>query len=388
MKKAICSIYVVIWMLYCVHWFCPGHVPLLDRFSSVLLAISFMMSLFVIIKGYNKYGISNVLCDGFFPLILMFLIYGSLYLAFEDSLYVMGKEVRKGSYLIGVLRTFVPVYTFYYMVKLGMMNTAMMRKFFFIIYVFLIWLNSRMVFFRGTTEFTNNMGYDFVYFIPFVLLFRNRPVGMFVLLSSILWFVMSCNKRGAVLIAVVLTIYILTRVISLRNKKGRVAFILAVIFTIGAVLYVSSYIADNEFFRGKIEMTVEGDDSGRTIIQRHLLDVMLNRSTIGRLLFGYGADGTLRIGTNYAHNDLVEIFVNNGFFGALIFLYFWIRVFGSWIKMRNDKIAFSLYGSIIIACFMSSLFSMFYSAIPFYLSMIWGYSVALHEDDICKYQES
>ncbi len=383
MGKTISNFYIIIWLTYCVHWFTAGYWGWVDRLSNGLLLIAFLMSFVIIIYGYKRFGITKNLTKGYVPLLLMFVGYGLFHVAFGDRLYVGsgGKAINNASYTIGVLRTFLPIYAFYYLKKFKMINDSMLRKWFVVLIIFLVFLNSRVVFFRGTDEFTNNMGYNFVYLIPFVLLFRKKPVWMFVLLSVLLFLVVSCNKRGAILIAFLLTLYIIGSMVNLRTRRGRNTLIIASVFVVGLMLFTLTYLEKNEFLQNRIEMTLEGDDSGRSSIRRNIMNVMFGQSSFFRLLFGYGADGTLAIGSNYAHNDWLEIFVNNGFFGLVLFIFFWKSLYVSWKKMRVSPYLSTLFGCVFIICLASSLFSMFYSTIPFYLTMIWGYSFASLEKD-------
>ena len=58
---------------------------------------------------------------------------------------------------------------------------------------------------------------------------------------------------------------------------------------------------------------MEGGSSGRDELLTNSLDYYLNNESIIQQIFGLGANGTLSVAGNGAHNDWVELLVNQGF---------------------------------------------------------------------------
>lgn len=381
----ICNVYIAIWVLYNFHWCIPGGVPQIDRISNILLGFNILLSIVIIIRGYEKYGVNTFLKEGYVLLILMFLVYGVIYLLFGEASYVGdGDAVKKGSYLIGVLRTFLPIWTFYFFAKKRMLTKVTVQFWFVVFLLCTFFMNVNYVQGRGTDEFTNNTGYWFMYLIPFVFFFKRKPLFLFGLLALLLFLVIGCFKRGAILISIVLTLWVIIKTTNIKTRRGRYIIVIATIFLIVGSFYLVRFVEQSDFLRNRIELAIAGDDSGRGYIQKNIRTVMFEQSSVFNLMFGYGADGTLRIGPNYAHNDWYEILANNGLVGVAIFLYFWIKLLGNWKKIPRDFESASLYGSCLIICFMSTLFSMFYSTTPIYVTMLWGYSYFLYEQELIE----
>ena len=104
-----------------------------------------------------------------------------------------------------------------------------------------------------------------------------------------------------------------------------------------------------------------------------LIENQPHNDNIFQVLFGIGADGTLIVADNYAHNDWLEILTNQGAVGVLIFGVYWFRLIGEWRKSKGMHDAYMAITLFIIIFFMKTLFSMSYNTIPYYSSIILGF---------------
>lgn len=93
-------------------------------------------------------------------------------------------------------------------------------------------------------------------------------------------------------------------------------------------------------------------------------------------IFGLGANATLKVTTNFAHNDWLEILINQGAVGILVYLAFYYRWFQTWRKMDNIKVEKLALGLCLLILFMKTLFSMSYNSVSVYLSIVIGFSIA------------
>ena len=79
-----------------------------------------------------------------------------------------------------------------------------------------------------------------------------------------------------------------------------------------------------------------------------------------QFLFGLGAQGTLSVNESYAHNDWIAILLEQGVFGLLLYLLYWIGFVISWIKSKDNADSFVALGLLIIIGLGKTLFSMYY----------------------------
>ena len=93
-------------------------------------------------------------------------------------------------------------------------------------------------------------------------------------------------------------------------------------------------------------------------------------------MLGSGANATINIAGNYAHNDWLEIAVNNGLIGIVIYVVYWISLFKT---CRNAKLYPKYYlilTTFIIIVFMETLFSMSYNSQPIYITSVLAWVLA------------
>ena len=215
---------------------------------------------------------------------------------------------------------------------------------------------------HNAATLVNNSGYMFMSLIPLLFFIKNIKLKWLYLII-IYAFCLLSMKRGAMLIGTLGVGYVVYKEISLASRKIKIRLfysvsILIIIIGIGfAKLY-----NDNEFFRYRIEATMEGNTSRRDVIYEEIYAYFLNKETIVEQLIGKGADATLTIGENYAHNDWLEILIDNGLLGILIFISYWIGFYRQVKRFKKShyRAAFFL---IFVMGLLKTFFSMYYTSI-------------------------
>ena len=378
----ICNFYIILWLLYNFHWNAVGiFFPVINTFSNLFLAFNLVISLYYTYVVLDKYPL-NPFFQVSSILILLFVIYG-LFSIVQGAVVVKantGGTIKSGTYMIGALRTFLPIYVFFLFSKRGYITERTMRIWFwvFLAQTLLIYMLFRITI--GADEMdefrTNNRGYLFVHIFPFVFLFRKHPYIQYALIFIFLLGALLSIKRGAILVTCLATFFFLwnqLKNVSVR-KKGFAIIAILVIVVYGTQfverMYENSIVVQHRF-----DKTMDGNVSGRDVIANNLWEIY-SRSDIFHIFFGFGADGTLEYG-NYAHNDWLEMLFDQGLLGLTVYFAFWFIFFSLWREEKRKKtdIAFFL-GLIFVCSFPKTLFSMWYSMTNMFVTMPLGYCIA------------
>ncbi len=139
----------------------------------------------------------------------------------------------------------------------------------------------------------------------------------------------------------------------------------------------------NDYFRFRIEQTLEGESSSRDVIYSQLWSHYLGNDSYLELIFGEGAFYTVNItiGNHKAHNDWLEILIDCGLLGVISYIYYWCFFIRDWFQMKNNHIAYAMMGACLIYTIMRTFFSMSFSNMPFYICMIIGYCFASTQEE-------
>lgn len=386
MKKYInnCSIYFLLWCLYYLQGalYTTG-----GGISKCILLILLLWSATIFVKvNTNSYTLPS-----FFKVVNIFLllttIYGLLLVSSGQELYIKENGPRfissNHTYLKNIYISLLPIYVFYYYTKKRTLNNK------FIIYFILCLLAINIInFFYQFKEqmmladahidgVTLNIGYSFLALIPLLLL-NNKPIIQYFLLIITIVFIIFSMKRGAVLIGAICFLYfIYTTIRDANGKMKTVALILSAVAILSMLFIIDNLLSSNDYFVHRIEETLEGDSSNRDTIYSDLFNHFISETNIFRLLFGNGANSTLRLASNFAHNDWLEIAINNGVIGLFVYLCYFIALLRDYshIKRHNNLHSRIILMSFIIL-FLSSLFSMSYSSINIAISIALGYTLA------------
>lgn len=286
--------------------------------------------------------------------------------------------VSQISYLVGPLRSFLPIFAFYYYTKKGDIDEDSIQLWFvliFALYAFFSFTKTETMMSDGTRiGFTNNMGYLFVALIPFVYVIK-KNVYQYAALAVLLLFVVKSMKRGAILVAVFLAVLFIREKLKTASAKERMwVFLVTAIFVSVAACYVMTVLMNDAYFQYRIQATLEGDSSGRDEIIDSLRLYLANEASVFELLFGSGADATVSIAGNYAHNDWYEVLINQGVFGLIVYITYWYQSYR--YTRRCHGYGKSMILSFVLTYFLCCFFSMSYSSIPLAATLLLGYNLA------------
>ena len=205
---------------------------------------------------------------------------------------------------------------------------------------------------------TNNVGYGFVGLLPFLPFIRKKIFRLF-FYCIILAFTLYSAKRGAIIILAFSSLILLKDLFKeIKVSKYKYFFyvlVLVLLWEGGSLL--------NKFFMENLEVSnrfvelAEGNSSGRDSLFTNLINKFLETNSLFIYLFGSGLGATIIFVGKAAHNDWIELLVNNGVVGlVLLFSYY-----GAILKMVLNK-CFEQNRMYLLICFfilaIKTLFSM------------------------------
>lgn len=381
----LCTVFILLWGLYGFHWYDSAKDSVIDAWSNVFLGINMLICMKYIIQ-LNRIKLPFFF-HGVTALLLTFTLYGVLYIVSSKVHYIGGHAVNKGSYLVGILRSYLPLYAFYYFTLKGYINSKIITYYFVILIVFSLFYD---LFFTRTwvaigydEGFTNNLGYVFICFFPYVFLYKGKSILQYILLAFIVGLTINSMKRGAVLISFLLLLWFLY--VNMSHQKTSKRFfllLLTALLLIVGFMFINNLYESSSYLQKRMELTMEGDSSGRDILYTKLLNHFWNESGWFQQLFGYGPDSTIDIIGKEAHNDWLEILTSQGLFGVIIFTFFWFNCFKYWRRMPKNSIYNYIVASFLMTQFLRSFFSMSYATIPTAATLILGYAIARNEMEV------
>ena len=317
-------------------------------------------------------------------LLIVFTLYGIYYMAFGPQYIVTQFHsygiISKFDYLKNIYLSILPFYVIYGYAQKGIFNPRVLLGLalfiigcsivsFFAFYTGIDTSNSVNV----TDGITNNNGYKFVALIPLLYLTNKWRIPLMILCMV---FIILSLKRGAILIGTIS--FILGLICIFKQAKGFKRFWL--VFLIGVIIFtgcyaVSSFYEENAGFQRRVEDTIAGNTSGREDLVGYLWNHFRDNASIVDQLFGNGADSTVGIAGNYAHNDWLEILTNQGVFGVLLFALLFINWFMMWKRFKRicPRNVYYALGVALLVFFLKSIFSMAYTSFGVTTSIIVAY---------------
>ena len=280
------------------------------------------------------------------------------------------------SQIKSILTALLPFFPFYYFSYKNNLNKNDLLRFFCIMLPITILvfysniintLSSRV---GGGEDVVSNTSYLFVMLMPYIF-FWHKKIFSNVSLILLLYFVILGSKRGALLILLIGVLFFwIYQVLKVEPKKRLISLFVTGLFS-GVVGYISYlFYLSNEFFVNRWQEVEEGG-SGRDLIYSNIFNSWYNSDNILNFLFGYGFMTSVQYsGGNLAHNDWLEVLINFGFFGFLVYFLLIISLF-IFVFDKNKNFTFRFV--ILVMIFMwvlKSLFSMYYMALSGAISFI------------------
>ncbi|MBO6125094.1 MAG: hypothetical protein J6P55_04455 [Bacteroidaceae bacterium] len=215
--------------------------------------------------------------------------------------------------------------------------------------------------FDGSVGVTNNAAYCIVVTLPFLVFIWERSkllAGILMLISTSL--IIFSAKRGAIVCLGASTI--LALIYYLRKSKFNPTKHITAILIVGALgFFAYKSYQSNEYLMHRVEKTGQVGLGERNIAYTMLFDHWNNEQDPIKFFFGNGTAQTVNIWGNFAHNDWLELLIDNGLSGGCIYLALFILTY---IKIYRSELDFSkkivCYSAFIIwLC--QSIYSMGYS---------------------------
>ena len=210
--------------------------------------------------------------------------------------------------------------------------------------------------------FTNNAGYFLVAAVPYIPFIINKKkllgVLIFVILSAL---IIASAKRGAIVCLIVSLVFMIFYYLASHKITFKRVFAILLLITT-AVIFISYSIESNEYLMMRLEKTQEEGIGQRSIAYVSLWNHWCSDTNLLTFLFGNGIAQTITVWGNYAHNDWLELLIDNGLIGVLIYLMLFVLAFIYIRKMNiGHPYKMSAYLCLII-WFLKTVFSMGYTS--------------------------
>lgn len=368
------NIYIFFWLVYSFQDLFMSKGTVFTQLIIVVLLAYSMYSVFIVNTRYRL--MKPLFFSGLNALLLLFTIYGLFYI-------VCG---GRPEYLKSIYKSLLPIYSFYILWKERAISEGTIYFWIALFFLFtsfqyyyhyqeqLIWAVLRG---SSSEEFTNNVGYLFLSLMPLCVFLYRRPLIQYFAIGYCFVFILMGMKRGAILIGVLCLSWLLWNNVKNANVKKKIALIcLSLFLVILGMFFVQKQMNESVYFQKRVEQTLEGNSSGRDEIYETAINSFWNETTPFQFIMGLGAEATLNVMHVFAHNDWLEIAVNNGLWGLFVYIFYWI-LFAKECLSKNyhcqEKLALQL---LFMIYFMKTLFSMSYGAMTLPATFVLGYCLA------------
>jgi len=358
-------------------------------FTQVLILVLLAISIYHCFIANTRYKLP-VYFVGFNLLVAMFSVYGLFFMIDGHDIADYSIKSPSFNYIKSIWISLLPVYSFFVLAKEKLLNEKglfLWIFFFFILGVGQFYKTEQemlaMKMLVGMeAEITNNSGYYFLSLIPACVYLYKRPILQYSFIGVCMVFLLMAMKRGALIAGILCVVYFFWN--SLRSATIKKKIVIVVLFTL--VCGISGWVVqdkmdNSQYFQKRVEDTLEGNSSSRDILYMTFANHFWNGTDPLHFIFGSGANSTLTISNNYAHNDWLEIAVNQGLVGIMIYLLYWIlfakNVFRGNLK-NQSRLAVQLLWMIF---FFKTLVSMSYGDLSICASCILGYSLAQGDEN-------
>ena len=383
-----CDWFIIVWVLYYLQgvFFSSG-----GAVSTALLGINLLISIWCAIKVWQMPHHPPYI-KGLNLLVLMFSIYGfALILVSPSTIHyrMSGISMASYNYIKSIYISILPIYAFYYFSLKGYMTAERLRWWAVVFCIscvisYYIYMQQAMekLLERGSSaeEITNNAGYLFLSLIPIWVVYRRKPLLQYAGLAFCMVFILMGMKRGAILIGGVVVLYLIWQIIkNARGKQRVIVILLSAVLAVVGVYFVIDMMTSSDYFMQRLEATKEGNSSGRDSLYSFFWTYFTEKADAIQYLFGRGANGTLEIYYNYAHNDWLEIAVNQGLLGIIVYAVYWKQFYSTWRQSTNIE-ANTILALVGIIYFAKTIFSMSYGDMTYVCTSVLGYALATYKN--------
>ena len=378
-----CDFFLLIWVIYYLQGIAYPDGGIM---SLALLGVNLLISASCALK-VMQWRNGPIYFRGLNMLMFLFTIYGFiLVLMGPSTLYypISGQSMPSYNYIKSIYLSLLPIYPFYYYTKKGYLTSEHLR-----IWGVIFLASVTLSYFRTQREalaaliesgsktdgITNNSGYLFLSCLPLLVLYRKKPIIQFAFLAFVMAFIVMGMKRGAIAIGLASSVYFMWQAITKSKGKTRFLFIvLSISICIGSVLFFIHQMSSSDYMMKRIEATLAGNSSGRDSLYTFFWKYFTEDASFIHYLIGRGANGTLEIYYNYAHNDWLEIAVNQGLLGIVVYAFYWFGFYKTW-RLATNIDAKTILALMFLIFFAKTIFSMSYADMTYVFTSVLGYAL-------------
>ena len=310
-------------------------------------------------------------------------IYGTIALVEGKTLHTPTTPIVPTNYIYKTSWSLLPIFAFYNFAKKGLLTKQFMLKWIYACVVvatisYYFGMLQSLARHEGEEEATNNGGYIIVSLLPMSIFLKDRSKQQYLLLAGALLLTFLSMKRGAILVAgIAVTVYF-WYLFRYSKKSRKIQVFVALMVAALGIFYVYDRLSTtSEYFQERVDETMEGETSGRDFIQGFLIDYYMTQYTPTEQLVGRGGNATLDVLGQFAHNDWIELGINQGLLGMLLYLFFWIAFAKTILKRDVPPKVKTALAMLFEMYFLKTFFSMSYSEYTLYASMVLGFGIAV-----------
>lgn len=388
MKKtklfSLCNIYIFLWLVYYLQSMVFGRVGTI--YSQVIILFLSAVSIYYMFYALLHYKVNPYL-KALALFVSLLTVYGIVLIVSTQTIYRLSNAVSGYTYLLSLYNSLLPIFPFYVFTRQGQLTRSSLRwwTFLFLVVVLLQYnLNHQAALLRALEagsdrdEFTNNVGYEFLAIIPLLAFFSDKKVIQYAGLAYVMVFLLLAMKRGAILIGAICLVYFMWS--SIRGTKGnRKLFVVVLSVAVVVVGYYAlmNLLENSDFFLYRWEVTQEGGTSGRDEIYSLFFNHFINESNPFVFLFGNGAWGTLKLLQQVAHNDWLELAINQGLLGVVVYLVYLTKFYKVIRTARFSNEIHLAITLLFIIFLLRTFFSMSYGDMSICVTSCLGYCLGM-----------
>lgn len=221
---------------------------------------------------------------------------------------------------------------------------------------------------RAVTVSASNI---FLMLLPATFIVRNKKIG-FAMICCAVTFLLLSAKRGNIIEGIIPVVLFVIYLMKSNNALWSRIIIIAALLI--AFIYFSYEIQNNDYLLSRYESTLEGNSSERDYIYTTLWSRWIN-SPLVQILFGHGFLATMRLNSvgYMAHNDWLEILIDFGLTGALLYLLSFVFLTKNIVLTKDYRVRAILI-SILSIWFIKTMVSMgFFSEQLSFIAISYGW---------------
>lgn len=323
-------------------------------------------------------------------LVAMYAVYGLLLIAQGiEYRFSFGGVTRPHVYLQASLNSLMPIYLMFKYARDGLLTASRIRVYFWIFIPICVGLYIKAYMEqlakyesldgKQMDEITNNSGYLFLALLPY-LFFIRRLVWRYIGLAIVVGIIAVSLKRGAIMLAAICGVWVLIATVRNTGMGGRKlgAVFMVLVCLLGAGSFATYLYQNNDAFRIRVHQTLKGNTSRRDILYTRISTNILTDPSVTHALVGNGANSTIKVAGNYAHNDWLETAHNNGLLGIVLLTAFYVAML---VTIRRDRkelpsLMLNSFAMVLFTSLSTTIFSMSIQNMHLPTTMLVGYFTA------------